>query len=194
MSQSEIFLALSPVVEAFKKMGINYYIGGSVASSAYGVARATLDVDIVADIKKEHVTELVQLLQKQYYIDGDMILGAIKNSSTCNFIHLATMIKIDVFIKKNDDYSEISANRVVKDSLPDDEGENDFNFVSPEDIILNKILWYKQGGCQSEKQWNDIIGVLKVQTVHLDHDYLKQWAHFLSISDLLTKVINDSQK
>jgi tRNA nucleotidyltransferase/poly(A) polymerase len=70
MKQSDIFIAIKPVVEAFEKLGVSYYIGGSVASSAYGMARATMDVDIVANLKPQQVRSLVKILEQSYYISN----------------------------------------------------------------------------------------------------------------------------
>jgi hypothetical protein len=76
-------------------------IGGSIASSVYGMARSTLDVDLVADIKINNISSLKQNLEKDYYIDEHMISDAIERESYFNLIHLETMEKIDVFIHKN---------------------------------------------------------------------------------------------
>jgi len=97
MKIPDILLAVQPVIQAFEKLFIPYYIGGSIASSVYGMARATLDVDIIADLKINHIAYLNQILEHQYYIDEDMIADAIRTSSSFNLIHLETMIKIDVF-------------------------------------------------------------------------------------------------
>lgn len=59
MKSPDIISAVKPVVEAFDKLGIPYYIGGSVASSTYGLARSTLDIDMVSDLKSENVHKLV---------------------------------------------------------------------------------------------------------------------------------------
>ena len=62
MKKPDILVALDPVIKAFKKLEIPYCIGGSVASSAYGIARATLDVDLVSEVKINHVDSLVAML------------------------------------------------------------------------------------------------------------------------------------
>ena len=77
MKSSDILSAIKPVVEAFNKLKVAYFIGGSVASSAYGIARATMDVDMVSDLKVEHVSSLIKMLEDEYYIDEDMIFEEI---------------------------------------------------------------------------------------------------------------------
>src|SRR5438552_6748490 len=98
MSESDILLALTPVVEALEGLGVRYHIGGSLASSAHGIGRSTADADLVADLRSEHARPLTNLLQDDYYVDEEMILDAISRRSTFNVIHLETMLKVDVFI------------------------------------------------------------------------------------------------
>ncbi|MFQ5688042.1 MAG: hypothetical protein ACE5GV_15450, partial [Candidatus Scalindua sp.] len=100
MKSPDIISAVKPVVEGFDKLGIPYYIGGSVASSTYGLARSTLDVDMVSDLKSEYVHQLVKMLEATYYIDEGVILNAIQRRSTFNLIHLESMLKVDVFVER----------------------------------------------------------------------------------------------
>jgi hypothetical protein len=84
----DILAAITPIVEALEELGIPYHIGGSVASSLYGLPRLTIDADLVADIRMEHVRPLVKQLETDYYIDEDMIRDAIRSQSSFNVIHL----------------------------------------------------------------------------------------------------------
>ncbi|MEN8128441.1 MAG: DUF6036 family nucleotidyltransferase [Planctomycetota bacterium] len=192
MKNPDILIATEPVTEAFEKLGILYFIGGSVASSAYGIARSTMDVDIVSDIKQNHVRSLVRMLEHSYYIDENMILDAIRRSSSFNMIHLETMLKIDVFISKNKPYDIETFKRRRKDTLDEDRRDVEFYLVSPEDIVLNKLVWFHLGGGVSERQWNDVLGVLKVQKDSLDKNYLQHWASELKVRDLLEKAFQDA--
>lgn len=108
MNQSDMVIATKPVVQAFEALNIPYYIGGSVASSVYGIARATMDVDLVADIKSQHVHALVKQLAADYYIATNMIFDPINRQSSFNLIRLETMLKIDVFVLKNEPYHSIT--------------------------------------------------------------------------------------
>jgi len=187
MKPPDILQALQPVISAFDKLSIPYYIGGSIASSVYGIARATMDVDIVAVIKIENVSSLKLILVNEYYIDEDMIKDAIRRFSSFNLIHLETMIKIDVFIHNHQSYAEESLRRRKKDTLEDTEDASEFYFSSPEDIILNKLQWYEMGSRVSERQWLDVTGVIKVQSTNLDVDYLQKWGEQLGLLDLIKK-------
>lgn len=191
MNNPDILIATEPVAEAFEKLGILYYIGGSVASSAYGIPRSTMDVDMVSDLKPEHVRSFVRILEPSYYIDENMILDAIRRCSSFNLIHLETMLKIDVFITKNAPYDIETFKRRRKDTLDEEQKTAEFYLVSPEDIILNKLAWYRLGGGVSDLQWNDVLGVLKVQRDLLDKNYLQYWASELKLKDLLEKAFQD---
>ena len=193
MINSDIVAAMTPVIMVFQRIGISYYISGSVASSTYGLARATLDVDVVADMKASHVAEFVSRLKADYYADPDVIHQAIVSGSSFNLIHLQTMIKIDVFILRNQAYDQRAFERKTVDHLEEGSSAAEFCFATPEDVILNKILWYRMGNQISEKQWQDIIGVIKVQNKKLDKTYLLQWADSLGIRDLLNKAVSESE-
>ena len=192
MKKFEILSALQPVINALEKFSIPYYIGGSIASSIYGMARATMDIDIVAAVKLHHISLLRQELEKPYYIDEDMIKEAIQNSSSFNLIHLETAIKIDVFILKDIPYHQNALERKIKDTLEDDDAKTEFYFASPEDIIISKLQWYELGGNVSERQWLDVIGVIKVQGDSLDKNYLQVWSKKLGIFELLKNAFNDA--
>ena len=192
MKTPDILQAIRPIISAFDKLSIPYYISGSIASSIYGIARATMDVDIVADIKIENTSSLKQILENEYYIDENMIKDAIRKFSSFNLIHLETMIKIDVFIHKRQSYQEESLRRKQKDTLEDSEDASEFYFSSPEDIILNKLQWYEIGNRISERQWLDVIGVIKVQHKNLDDGYLRKWGKDLGLLDLLIKAFHEA--
>jgi len=190
MNTSQILAAITPVVEALGQLGVPYHIGGSVASSIYGILRATIDVDLVADLRLEQVRPLVKQLEAAYYIDEDMILDAIRHRSSFAVIHLDTMLKVDVFIPKSRLFDQEELRRVQQKVLA--EGTRPFNVASPEGTILNKLEWYRMGGEVSDRQWNDILGVLKVQGTHLDMAYLQRWAASLNVTDLLERALVDA--
>ena len=192
MKNPDIIDAIQPVIKAFERLGILYYIGGSIASSAYGMARATLDVDIVSELKNEHAHPFAEMLKSEYYIDEKMILDAIKRKSSFNIIHLETMFKIDIFLKKNNPYSKEVFKRKRKENLDEEKADGEFFIASSEDIILNKLEWFRMGGEVSERQWNDILGVIKVQGELLDKEYLYKWAGELGIRDLLGRAFKEA--
>lgn len=193
MKNIDIVQAITPVVNAFNKLGILYYIGGSVASSAYGLARATMNVDFVSNISNQHVSKFVKIIERAYYIDENMILDAIKNKSFFNLIHLETMLKVDIFIVKDNEYHKNTLQQKKKNILDEDKQITEVYFASAEDVILSKLQWFRMGGNISERQWKDVLGVINVQQESLNIDYLKHWAQELDLADLLDKTFTESK-
>ena len=186
----DILAAITPIVEALEELGILYHIGGSVASSLYGLPRLTIDADLVADIRMKHVRPLVEQLETDYYIDEDMIRDAIRRQSSFNVIHQDTILKVDIFIPKSRLFDQEELRKIRQEVLS--EGTRPFNIASPEGTILNKLEWYRMGGEVSDRQWNDILGVLKVQGTNLDMAYLRHWAADLKVTDLLERAFVDA--
>ncbi len=178
--------ALRPLIQAFDALGIAYQIGGSLASSAWGLPRATQDADVVADLRAEHVAPLVARLQDEYYIDDQMIRDAIRHHSSFNVLHQPTLFKVDVFIRKPTAFENGTFQRARRGELAESEPEQAW-MTSPEDIILHKLVWYQMGNRVSERQWLDVLGVLKVQGTALDTAYLRDWAAQLGVADLLAQ-------
>ena len=192
MSQTPVLAAMIPVIETLDRLAIDYYIGGAVASLAHGIYRTTADVDIIAEIPAELVQAFVQSLQETYYVDADMIQDAIKHRSEFNVIHLDTMFKVDIFLPKRRPFDQAVRQRVQKSELKILEERSVFNMESPEDVILTKLEWYKMGAGVSDRQWSDILGVLKVQRQQLDLEYLRHWAAEIDVAGLLTRSLHQA--
>ena len=176
------------VVAAFNRLGVPYLIGGSLASAVYGIVRATMDADLVADITSEQVLPLIGLLEGEFYADENMIQDAIQHGSSFNLIHLETMFKVDVFILKQRAFDVNQMQRRISQTLGDAPDERAY-FSTAEDIILAKLEWFQAGGETSERQWRDILGVLDIQSDRLDYEYLQNWALKLGMQELLQKAL-----
>lgn len=190
MSKSDVIAAMRPVINLLEELNIPYYIGGSIASSSLGIARATMDVDIITSLSLAHVEKIVRLLDENYYVDNEMIKDAIKHKSTFNVIHHDTSYKIDFFISKTTEYQQTIFERISRKKLVDKDDVIEVFICAPEDVILTKLIWYIERGGTSEKQWNDILGVLKIQKNTLDIEYLLHWAEKLSAKFELDKALN----
>ncbi len=191
MTQPVYRAALMPVTEVFQELGIAYHLSGSLAGASHGVSRTTLDADLVADLQLEHIAPLVQRLQQNYYVDAEMIHDAVLARSSFNVIHLPTMFKVDIFILKPTDYDRqafLRADLRVLDDAPDSPL---FYVESAEDVVLNKLRWYRLGGEVSERQWSDVLAVLRVQAGLLDLAYLRHWSTALGVEDLLARALSE---
>lgn len=178
------------IAEIFDALAVDYLIGGSVASSILGEPRATLNVDIVADLQS-HVQSLVQVMTGEFYIDERMITQAIECKSSFNVIHLDTMQKVDIFILSDQPLAQSEMQR--RQQLVITQNPEKLAWLpTPEDIILQKLIWYRMGNRLSDRQWRDVLGVLKVQADKLDFNYLTGWAETLNLTDLITQALEES--
>jgi len=152
----------------------------------------TNDVDVIIAIDDSHVGRLTEAFGDGFYADGDMMHDAIRNRSTFNVIHLSTMIKIDLFLPEETPFiqSEWARRRLRKVRV--DADRQPVYVASPEDLVIQKLLWYRMTGERSDRQWADVQGILKVQSLVLDYAYLAEWAVQMDLSDLLRRSLEDA--
>jgi hypothetical protein len=179
------------VIDALDALGVPYLIGGSLASAVHGVLRATLDTDLVADLRLEHAEPLARALGGTFYVDAESIREAVLHQRSFNVIHLETMFKVDVFVVKKRPFHHSQMERRTAQVIATDPDRTAY-VATAEDTILAKLEWYRMGGDVSEQQWRDVLGVMKVQADRLDLAYLRQWAAQLNISDLLERAIKEA--
>lgn len=172
-------------------LGIPWIVGGSVASSIHGVPRATQDIDLVADIRRIHAKRLADAWEAEFYVDKDAILDAVLRRASFNLVHLDTMTKVDIFVPKGDALSTAQIRRREFFQVGTGPAES-LPVLSAEDVILQKLRWYEAGQRVSERQWRDVIGVLKVRAGALDEAYLRQQAVGAGLGDLLQQALDDS--
>jgi len=180
------------VTDVFERLSVPYLIGGSLASTLYGMIRTTQDSDIVAEMRLEHLEPFVSALQDEFYVDDEMIAESIQRNSSFNIIHRETMFKVDVFTPRPRPFLRSQLARAQKQTFTF-ETEVSAKFASPEDTILSKLEWYRMGGEVSDRQWRDILGVLKTRSGELDLDYLRKWSIELKVADLLERALKESE-
>jgi len=183
MSLDEV---LKLIIDSLDKLGIPYMLAGSLASAAYGPPRSTHDVDIVVDLKREHVQGFVETFSKSFYVDQGQIEQAINSRRSFNIIHLQSFFKADLFLLARTDFAREEFTRRLQRPLEGLPGAQ-ISVATPEDTVLSKLVWYRQGGETSELQWRDVNGILKTQGKRLDLAYLQHWADKLRIADLLER-------
>ena len=177
---------LLQVTRALDELGVAYVVVGSIASSAYGETRATMDADLVADLRDPDVERFAEVLGEEFYKDVESIRDAVRRRGSFNVIHLAAMLKVDVFIPRRGGFDTQEIRRRRELTLPTDPEERAY-FASPEDVVLHKLLWYERGNRVSDRQWRDAVGVIAVQRAALDRDYMRHWAARLGVSELLDR-------
>jgi hypothetical protein len=164
-------------------MRIPYMIVGSVASSMHGVPRTTLDADVVARIEAKHAVPLVEAMGEGYHADPGMIRDAVRHGSSFNLIHQRSMVKVDVFVAGSGRYDAEGLGRRRRGMI----GDLEVYAATPEDVLLAKLQWNEAGGRVSERQWADVLGILRVQRDALDPAYLRRWAAELGVEGLLDR-------
>lgn len=171
----------------FEALSIPYYITGGVASTTYGEPRTTRDLDVVISLPTTQLDLLVsELEQAGFYVPGveDARTGRM---TTLGITHITTIARADLLLARESAFDQIKFSRRQGIEIPD---RGIFYFASPEDVILNKLRWGQAS--QSEKQWRDILGILKVQTTRLDFDYLHVWGERLGLTDSLLRALDEA--
>ncbi|MCB8921894.1 MAG: hypothetical protein H6662_09935 [Ardenticatenaceae bacterium] len=189
--QNEPIEVTLKVTAVFEKLHVPYLIGGSLASALYGMVRATQDADIVAEMEMGHVRPFVAALQDEFYVDDEMIAASIQRNSSFNIIHRETFFKVDVFIPSPHPFLQSQLSRAQRQTFTF-EIEASAKFASPEDTILSKLEWFRMGGEVSDRQWRDILGIIKTRANDLDLVYLRKWADELQVGGLLERALKES--
>jgi hypothetical protein len=174
------------VAQVFTRLGIAYALGGSMASSVFSIGRHTNDADVMVEPFPGKEAELIRELGPDYYISEPAIRQALRARSSFNFINTATGFKVDVFIRPDSPFEQSAMARRINLDVEGISGQK-IDVLSPEDIALSKLRWYRLGNEASEQQWKDVLNVLKVQGPHLDRAYLERWARDLDVEDLLAR-------
>jgi len=172
------------VAREFDILGVPFLVGGSIASGIHGVPRLTQDIDIAAVMREAHVEPLLKALRGPFYADDYLMRSAIRRRGIFNVIHIRSSNKVDVHVLDPDAFQRSQLERAMRMKLR----SNDAQLVpvtSPEDIVVQKLLWYRKSDGSLERQLQDIAGVLKLQGGRLDLDYMRSWARELDLSALL---------
>lgn len=187
--------AFQKVVDTLNVLKIRYMIGGSVASSVHGTFRSTNDIDIVADVQEEHILPLVSELKGDFYLDPETMRDAMQQGRAFNMIHFASGYKFDIFPVAGNPYFEMQLQRCSVEEVAAGDGESiRCSVATAEDIVLAKLAWYRAGGEQSDRQWKDLRGIRAVQGNRLDLEYMRQWARYLAVEDLLEALLGDQEQ
>jgi hypothetical protein len=184
VGENAIDIALK-VARALTAVDAEYFLGGSLASSLQGEPRATNDIDFVIALPIGKVGELAAALGGDFEVDTDTLRDAILRASCANAFYLPVVTKIDFFGRGYEpfDESEFSRRRTTIVTA----GGDSLVVKAPEDTVLRKLLWFREGGEVSEKQWRDIVSVLQISGDKMDQTYLAAWGTRLHLSELLER-------
>ena len=180
--------ALSPVVAAFRALGVRHFVGGSVASSFHGATRTTMDVDVVCELTEEQIPSFVELFDHSFYISEPTVRDAVRRKSCFNLIHMPTSFKVDVFVSRGRPFDTESIQRATAERL----GESrtvDVPIASAEDVIISKLEWYRLTDETSERQWDDVSRLVRLLGDAADIDYLNRAARSVGVADLLARLL-----
>jgi hypothetical protein len=180
------------VADALESCGLRYLVGGSLASSLSGEPRSTLDVDLVVAISEDGIGPFLDKLGDEFYADPDSLRRAIRDRSSANLIHYGSSIKVDLFIAGGSVLDEQQMNRRQRIQVAT-EPDRYLYFYTPEDILLQKLSWYRAGNEVSDRQWRDILGIILVQS-KLDETYLHDGAKKLGVIDLLDRAMRETRR
>jgi len=179
------------LIDELECLRVPYLLAGSHASSVRGVPRATMDVDLVADISESQAAALAPALGRDWYAEPAQMQEAIRRGQAFNLIYIPTAEKFDIFPATGDFHLQ-QIDRATRETVDVLGSRVECPVASAEDILIAKLHWYRIGGEVSEKQWSDIQGILTLNPT-LDQEYLSTWAARLRVTDLLDRALAESR-
>lgn len=179
----ELENTLKKVAKILQKLKIPYLVTGGVAVVVWGRPRYTADIDIIIELKRNKVKKFVAALEKEGYVDEDVVKEALKYQSEFNYIDNETSMKVDFWILKDSDFDRSRLKRAVARRIY---GQRVY-FSSPEDLILKKLLWFNES--KSTRQLEDIHSIIEILRKKLDLAYLRKWAKKQNNLELLEEMI-----
>jgi hypothetical protein len=187
MEPSDLLRKLATELE---RLGIEYLVTGSIATITYGEPRFTNDIDVVVELRLDHVDAFCSAFPSpEFYCSKDAAVHAIREHFQFNILHPASGLKIDVIVPADSEFNRSRFSRRLR--MP---GGMDFDvwLSSPEDVIVKKMEFYKEG--HSEKHVRDILGVLKLRGDKIDRDYITLWADRMQLSDIWRDILERLDK
>lgn len=186
VSSLDPFEVTQKVLDLLTALDVKYLVGGSVASSLYGEPRYTQDTDIEIWPNRSQIDGLLAGIESEFYVSKEAALDALRRRSSFNLIHFESQYKVDLFVSQNRPFDHARAERR---RIPEGFSAN-FWVSSPEDMVLIKLEWYRDGRQLSDRQWRDVLAILATQRTRLSLDYLHCWAAELQVADLLTRALD----
>ncbi len=193
MLQDPIELA-ALVGQIFDSLEIPYFVGGGLASSILGETRTTVDADLAILLNDQSLlSQLIETIQSDFYISEIAVKEALSfRTNTFNIIHLQSALKADIYpIRDSDQFRQMAMTRRQK-IYPTGSPDLSFYICTAEDIVLQKLIGYHMTERKSNKQWRDVLGVLKLQAERLDFEYLQDWSQLLNLVQELEQALEEA--
>lgn len=169
---------LRRVVTALESLGVDYAVVGSFASGAWGEPRMTQDIDILVAISPDLALLLSNALAgDEFYLSKSAVEEAVRSKGQFNLIHPASGNKVDFMVADGSAWTRTQLSRAKPAALLEDRS---VRVAAPEDVILDKLINYREGG--SEKHIRDITGILRTGVTQIDHEYLTEWTQKLGLT------------
>ena len=191
MSKPDPFAATLAFAQILHALRIPYVVGGSLASMVHGEYRLTNDVDIAIALTFWQVDTLAGLLAREFIVERDAIAEAVRENSSFGAIYRPVVMRMDVYVRKAEGHFAAQLERAQKHTIGADSEQFAF-FCTAEDIVLQKLRWYQMSDGASDRQWRDVIGVLKHSHDRMDSEYLSRWAVDLGVASLLQRALLES--
>lgn len=172
--------------EILDGLGITHTIGGSIAASFAGEPRSTIDIDFVAALTPAHVAPLMLALVPEFYASEEALRRAVDTLGSANLIHQDTQLKVDLFVAGG---TPLDAQQLARRRRVEVRPGQVIFIHPPEDILLQKLRWYRKGGETSDRQWRDILGIIRTQAARLDRSYLTANAEVIEVEALLRRAL-----
>jgi hypothetical protein len=177
------------VGEILDAIGVRHTIGGSIAASFAGEPRSTIDIDFVAALTARHVAPLMAALVPEFYVAEQALHRAVDTLGTANLIHQDSQIKVDLFVAGG---TPLDDQQLARRQRVEIRPGQVIYIHPPEDILLQKLRWYQKGGGASDRQWRDVVAIVRTQGARLDRNYLVANAPTLEVEGVLERALREA--
>lgn len=184
-------LVAGEAARVFESLGLAYLIGGSLASTLYGEPRGTFDVDVAADVPVDRADVLASALAASFLVDVESVREAAREKRMFNAIHARLFVKLDVHVRSREGHFSAELARALTIELAPGLSAR---FATPEDVLVKKLWWYRKGDEASDRQWRDVLGVLRAMGERLDVAYCRVWSGTLGVHDLLERALGEAAR
>jgi hypothetical protein len=183
---------LRPLLGCLRTVGCPFLIGGSAASGVWGQRRTTNDIDFLVRMTEEQARWFCSVLPPDFYRDEDTVVTSLRLRRSFNLIHIPSVFKYDFFPAQSEfDFMQLERRQLQE--LPLFGPELTAPVAAAEDILVQKLRWFRMGGENSVQQWRDVKGILEISGPELNYEHLEFWAEKLGVLDLWKQLLAETE-